>query len=226
VRIVLADDSLLVREGLTRMLDQLGHDVVAQAAHPDALLAFVAHHRPDVVIIDIKMPPTYTDEGIRAAAAIRRTDAAVGVLVLSQYVVAGYAAALLEISPSHTGYLLKDSLLGRGVLADALGRVVIGATVVDPDLVARLMNRAHRADPLAKLSERERQILALLAEGRSDRGIAGALFISLNTVGTHIQRIFRKLELPDSGDDNRRVLAVLTWLDELGEKEAESHRFP
>jgi DNA-binding NarL/FixJ family response regulator len=213
MRVILADDSLLVREGLTRLLEGLGHQVPAQVDRLELLLAEVARHQPDIVLIDIKMPPTYTDEGLRAAAAVRRQHDSVGVLVLSQYVVASYATDLLEQAPTRAGYLLKDRLLDAYTLDDALRRIWAGETVVDPELVRILLHSASRAGPLATLSARERQVLELMAQGLTDRGIAERLVISLNTVGTHVQRIFTKLGLPNTANDNRRVHAALTWLD-------------
>lgn len=212
MRVILADDSLLIREGLARLLEGLGHHVLAQVDRLELLLSEVARHLPDIVLIDIKMPPTYTDEGLRAAAVVRRQHESVGVLVISQYVVAGYATDLLEQAPTRVGYLLKDRLLDAYTLDDALRRISAGETVIDPELVRVLLHSASRAGPLATLSAREHEVLALMAQGLSDRGIAGRLVISLNTVGTHIQRIFTKLDLPATANDNRRVHAVLTWL--------------
>ncbi len=212
MRVILADDSLLVREGLTRLLDKLGHHVLAQVDRLELLPAEVTRHQPDIVLIDIKMPPTYTYEGLRAAAAVRREHESVGVLVLSQYVVARYATDLLEQAPTRAGYLLKDRLLDAHTLDDALRRICAGETVIDPELVRILLQSASRAGPLATLSAREHQVLGLMAQGLSDRGIAKRLVISLNTVGTHIQRIFTKLGLPNTAHDNRRVHAALTWL--------------
>jgi DNA-binding NarL/FixJ family response regulator len=212
MRVILADDLLLIREGLTRLLEGLGHYVLAQVDRPEPLLTEVAQHQPDIVLIDIKMPPTYTDEGLRAAAAVRRQHESVGVLVLSQYVVADYATELLEQAPTRAGYLLKDRLLDAHTLDDALRRIAAGETVIDPELVRVLLQSANRAGPLATLSTRENQVLDLMAQGLSDRGIAERLVISLNTVGTHIQRIFTKLGLPRTANDNRRVHATLTWL--------------
>jgi DNA-binding NarL/FixJ family response regulator len=216
MRIILADDSLLVREGLTRLLEHLGHEVVAQADSAEALLDEVTRHHPEIVLIDIKMPPSYTDEGLRAAATIRRKFEQTGVLVLSQYMVASYATSLLDQAPTHTGYLLKDRILNSAVIVDAMKRVAAGDTVIDPELVRILLRPDRATSPLVVLSTREREILAHLAEGLSDRGIASKLFISTNTVGTHIQRIFAKLGLPDSSNENRRVHAVLKWLQNQG----------
>lgn len=215
MRLVLADDSLLVREGLARLLEQLGHHVLEQTGSPERLLAYVAHHHPQAVLVDIKMPPTYTDEGLRIASAIRKQHRDVGVLVLSQYVVASYATTLLDVVPTHSGYLLKDRVLSASVLDDALTRIAAGETLIDPEIVRILMDPLPRSGPVSTLSAREQDILALLAEGLSDRGIASRLYISENTVGTHVQRIFAKLKLPDSSHDNRRVHAVLRWLEGL-----------
>jgi len=212
MRIAVADDSLLVREGLGQLLESLGHQVVFRAARADILLAEVAAHRPEIVIVDIKMPPTFTDEGLRAAARIRRRHPDVGVLVLSQYVVPGYVTWLLERSPAQAGYLLKDRILDGVMLQDALDRIAAGGTVVDPELVRSLMKPRTASGPLASLSEREREVLSLIAEGLSDRGIAERLVVSLNTVGTHVQHISSKLGLPDTAADNRRVRATLAWL--------------
>jgi DNA-binding NarL/FixJ family response regulator len=212
VRVALADDSLLIREGLAQLLSGLGHQVVIRADRPDRLLADVARHAPEVVLIDIRMPPTHTDEGLRAAAAIRARHPAIGTLVLSQYVVPAYATWLLEHAPARVGYLLKDRITDATALQDALQRVNRGETVIDSELVRSLVRSRDGSGPLAALSERERQVLTLMAEGLSDRGIAERLVISLNTVGTHVRHIFTKLDLPDAPTDNRRVHAVLTWL--------------
>jgi DNA-binding NarL/FixJ family response regulator len=212
MRIALADDSLLVREGLARLLEDLGHQVAFRAARADILLAEVAAHRPEIVIVDIKMPPTFKDEGLRAAGRNRQRHPAVGVLVLSQYVVPGYVTWLLERSPGQVGYLLKDRILDGAMLQDTLRRIAAGGTVVDPELVNSLMRSRTASGPLSLLSEREREVLSLIAEGLSDRGIAQRLVVSLNTVGTHVQHIFTKLGLPDTAADNRRVRAALAWL--------------
>lgn len=212
MRVILADDSLLVREGLARLLEKLGHHVLAQVDRLELLLPEVVRHQPDIVLIDIKMPPTYTDEGLRAAAAVRRAHEGVGVLVLSQYVVASYATDLLEQTPTRVGYLLKDRILDACTLDDALRRISAGDTVIDPELVRVLLHSASRAGPLATLSTREQQVLGLMAQGLSNRGIAERLVISLNTVETHLQRIFTRLGLPDTANDNRRVHAALLWL--------------
>lgn len=209
MRVIVADDALIVREGLTRLLQEEGHEVVASSPRMEPVLALVALHRPDVVLVDIRMPPTFTDEGLRLAAEIHSRHPAVGVLVLSQYLVAAYATDLLERSPSHLGYLLKDHILDPNLLESALGRVASGGTYVDPLLIAHLI---ESRGPLAALTDREREVLALIAEGLSDRGIADRLVVSLNTVGTHVRHVFAKLDLPDDPSGNRRVNAVLTYL--------------
>ncbi|MGY1616733.1 LuxR C-terminal-related transcriptional regulator [Geodermatophilus sp. SYSU D00691] len=212
MRVAVAEDSLIVREGLTRLLESRGHAVVAAVDRPDRLAAEVARTQPDVVVVDIKMPPTFTDEGLRAAAVIRHRHPDVGVLVLSQYVAPGYVTWLLEQAPDRVGYLLKDRLVDAGALVRALERIAAGETVVDPELVRLLMRSRAHSGPLGSLTERERQVLALMAEGLSDRGIADRLVVSLHTVGTHVQHVFRKLAIPDTEADNRRVRAVVTWL--------------
>ena len=212
MRVAVAEDSLIVREGLTRLLESTGHAVVAAVDRPDRLAAEVARARPDVVVVDIKMPPTFTDEGLRAAAVIRHRHPDVGVLVLSQYVAPGYVTWLLEQAPDRVGYLLKDRLVDAGALGGALERIAAGETVIDPELVRLLMRSRAHSGPLGSLTERERQVLALMAEGLSDRGIADRLVVSLHTVGTHVQHVFRKLAIPDTEADNRRVRAVVTWL--------------
>jgi DNA-binding NarL/FixJ family response regulator len=212
MRLILADDSLLIREGLIRLLSTLGHELAATAGRIERLPALVAQHQPDVIVIDIKMPPTYTDEGLRAAAALRASYPTLGILILSQYVVLDYATSLLEAGPAGVGYLLKDRLLDASSFDDALHRIRDGGTVVDPALVTELLRTRGQNDPLAALTARERDVLRLMAEGLSDRGIAAELYLSTNTVGTHVQHLFRKLNLSDSPTDNKRVLAVLTFL--------------
>jgi DNA-binding NarL/FixJ family response regulator len=218
MRVILAEDSLLTREGLARLLEGLGHQVLAQIDRPELLLAEVTRYQPDIVLIDIKMPPTYTDEGLRAAAAVRSQHESIGVLVLSQYIVVSYVTDLLEQAPTRAGYLLKDRILEARTLDDALRRISAGETVIDPELVRVLLQSVSRAGPLATLSTREHQVLGLMAQGLSNRGIAERLVISLNTAETHIQRIFTKLGLPETAHDNRRVHAVLTWLHEPRER--------
>lgn len=176
----------------------------------------VAAHEPDAVILDIRMPPTHTDEGLRAAESLRAAHPRLGLLVLSQYVVPEYALRLLEGGERYTGYLIKDRILNHHELSDALERVVHGGTVVDPELVQTLFAMKRRDDPVDRLSAREREVLQLMAQGLSDKGVAERIFVTPNTVGTHIQRIFRKLDLPEGSAGNRRVLAVLSYLQRVG----------
>lgn len=209
MRLMVVDDNLLVREGLVSLLASRAHDVVAVADSPSVVPALVRTHTPDVVLVDIKMPPTYTDEGLRLAAAVRAGYPDTGVLVLSQYLVASYAALLLARSPERVGYLLKDNVLRVEILESAIARVAAAGTFVDPLLVARMVAGAAT---LEVLSERERDVLSLMAEGLSDRGIAERLTVSLQTVYTHVQHVFAKLDLPATSSDNRRVRAVVTYL--------------
>jgi DNA-binding NarL/FixJ family response regulator len=213
VRVVIADDAMLIREGLARLLAEAGFEVVDTAKDADELLRRVASAQPDVAIVDIKMPPTHTDEGLVAADAIRASHPAVGVLVLSQYLESRYAVRLLEQHPERVGYLLKERVSDIAVLADALRRIAEGECVVDPTIVARLFGR-RRDGPLTQLTEREREVLALMAEGHSNTGICGKLFLSPKTVEAHIRHIFLKLALREAPDYHRRVLAVLTFLRE------------
>ncbi len=209
MRVIVADDSLLVREGLAALLRRGGHDVVAAAEGAARVPSLVRTHAPDVVIVDIKMPPTYTDEGLRLAAGLRHSHPAVGVLVLSQYIVGGYAAWLLEQAPLGVGYLLKDTILRPDVLEDAVTRVAAGGTVVDPVVVEAMVESSTGRLPL---TDREVDVLRLMAEGLSDKGIARRLTVSIHTVATHVQHIFTKLDLPGGPADNRRVQAVVTYL--------------
>jgi DNA-binding NarL/FixJ family response regulator len=214
VRVILADDSLLLREGLARLLTEAGFEVVAQAADGDELLALVDEHRPDVAIVDIRMPPTHTDEGLRAARAIRDRWPDVGILVLSQFARPSYAFELLEGGTEGIGYLLKDRVSDLAALADGVRRVAEGGSVLDPSVVAQLVGRPrHGRDPLAELTARERDVLGLMAEGRTNRAIAQELVISEHTVEKHVTSVMAKLRIPASAEDHRRVLAVLTWLD-------------
>lgn len=215
MRVVIADDSLLVREGIVRLLDEAGFDVVGQAGDVDELLALVESTHPDVALIDIRMPPTFTDEGIRALGAIReRHGDAIGVLVLSHHAEPAFALRLLEGGQRGTGYLLKDRVADLEDLADAVRRVARGGTVVDPAVVAPLVSARRAApDPLGELTEREREVLALMAEGRSNQAIADRIFVTGKTVEAHIASIFSKLGLLPAPDDHRRVLAVLTFLE-------------
>ena len=209
MRVMVVDDSLLVREGLVALLAARGHDVVEVADNPTAVPALVRASTPEVVLVDIKMPPTYTDEGLRLAAGIRSHHPDIGVLVLSQYLVASYVALLLARSPERVGYLLKDNILRPEVLDMAIARVAGGGTFVDPQLVSRMVTAASSLDIL---SDREREVLGLMAQGLSDRGIAERLTVSLQTVYTHVQHVFTKLDLPATSSDNRRVRAVVAYL--------------
>jgi DNA-binding NarL/FixJ family response regulator len=212
VRVVIADDEVLLREGLDRLLREAGMDVVGKVGTPEELERKVALTRPDVAIVDIRMPPTHTDEGLVAAERIRDSHPAVGVLVLSHYLEPRYAMRLLEHHPRGTGYLLKERVSDVAVLTDALGRLRDGECVVDPTIVSRLVDRAQRRQVLGDLTPREREVLGLMAEGRSNRGICARLFLSPKTVEAHVKHIFGKLGIDESTDDHRRVLAVLAYL--------------
>jgi DNA-binding NarL/FixJ family response regulator len=212
LRVVLVDDSLIIRAGLARLLESEGLSVIAEAGDADTAIRAVALHAADVAIVDIRMPPTNTDEGIRAAQRIRREYPAVAVLVLSQYVEAAYAMELLAGGSTHVGYLLKDRVLDRSTLLAAVWRVHAGEVVLDPVLVASLLHAHTTPSTLDRLSERERQVLALMAEGLTDRGIAERLLVSPKTVGSHVQHIFDRLGIADTTTDNRRVHAVLAYL--------------
>jgi len=212
VRVVIADDSVLLREGVSRLLEDEHFDVVAKVASAEELLQCVEAQAPDVAVVDIRMPPTHTDEGLVAAETIRRRWPRIGVLVLSQYTETEYALRLLEGGEERCGYLLKDRVLDSGQLADAVRRVGDGEVVVDPELVARLVGRSRLSSPLDELTPREHEVLALLAEGLTDRGIGERLFVTPKTVETHVRHVFSKLRLPETAADNKRVHAVLTYL--------------
>ena len=214
MRIVVADDALILREGLARLLSEADFDVVGQAADADELLDMVERERPDVALVDIRMPPSHTDEGLKAARRIRERWPDVGILVLSQYVRPSYAIELLSDGAEGVGYLLKDRVSDLGALAESVRRVGEGGSVLDPSVVAQLVERPRRGrDPLEDLSEREREVLAAMAEGRTNRAIAERLVITEHTVEKHVKSIFGTLRLPSSPDDHRRVLAVVKFLD-------------
>jgi DNA-binding NarL/FixJ family response regulator len=212
VRVVIADDSALLREGLARLLVESGIEVCATAADAPALVQAVRRERPDVAVVDIRMPPTYTHEGAEAAVALRQELPDLGVLLLSQAVETHFASQLLERHAERFGYLLKDRVIDVTTLTDALRTIAGGGTVLDPEIVRHLMRRVSAADPLASLTERERDVLALMAEGRSNSAIADRLTVTLKTVESHIANIFSKLGLHGEQDDHRRVLAVLAAL--------------
>jgi DNA-binding NarL/FixJ family response regulator len=217
MRVILADDSVLLREGLARMLVESGFEVVAQVGDAVALLAAVDADPPDVCIVDIRMPPTNTTEGLEAALHLRVHHPEVAVLVLSQYVETRYAMELLAQGADGVGYLLKDRVGDVAELLAALRSVVAGRSVIDPTVVSRLVGRRRQADPMETLTAREREVLEQMAEGRSNRAIGERLFLSPKTVEAHVSAIFSKLGIEDTADDNRRVLSVLTWLRGDGE---------
>jgi DNA-binding NarL/FixJ family response regulator len=215
MRAVIAEDSVLLRAGLTRLLADAGIDVVAAVGDADALLRAVDEHQPDVCIVDVRMPPTHTDEGLRAALVLRRQWPNVAILVLSQYVEERYATELLSSDTRGVGYLLKDRVADVADFLEALRRVAAGGTALDPEVVSQLLVR-RRPDPLDRLTPREWDVLRLMAEGRSNAGIAAALVISSSAVEKHINSILSKLDLPDADTDHRRVLAVLQFLRRSG----------
>jgi DNA-binding NarL/FixJ family response regulator len=213
VRVVVADDAVILREGLARLLEEAGFEVVGLAADADDLYSLVERISPDVAIVDIRMPPTHTDEGLRAAKLIRARWPHVGILVLSQYVQARYAVELLAQGTERVGYMLKDRVSDLDELAVSVRRIGEGASVLDPAVVAQLVGQRRKGDtPLEDLTEREVEVLALMAEGRSNKAIAERLFITEHTVEKHVMNIFATLRLPPSDDDHRRVLAVVTFL--------------
>lgn len=212
MRVVLADDTVLLREGVARILDEAGFEVVGQAGNADELMLKVRSYSPDVAIVDIRMPPTHTDEGLRAAQEIREKHPSVSVLVLSQYVEAAYAMELLAESAEGVGYLLKDRVSDVNEFADAVRRVGEGGSALDPTIVSQLVGRRRRDDPIDQLTPREREVLGLMAEGRSNSGIAEQLVVTERAVEKHVTSIFSKLRLPAAAEDHRRVLAVLAYL--------------
>jgi DNA-binding NarL/FixJ family response regulator/class 3 adenylate cyclase len=212
ISVVLADDTVLLREGVARLLAESGFEVLAQSGNGDDLLRHVAMHKPDVAIVDIRMPPTHTDEGLRAAREIRERFPGTGVLVLSQYVESSYAFELLSDSAEGVGYLLKDRVSDVEEFASAVRRVADGGSALDPAVVSELVGRRRQDDPLDELTPREREVLELMAEGRSNQAIADRLYVTLRAVEKHVTSIFSKLDLPASTDDHRRVLAVLLYL--------------
>lgn len=211
MRVVIAEDSVLLREGLVRLLGEVGVEVVEAVGDAEALLRAVERHQPDVVIADVRMPPSHTDEGLRAALVLRRSWPGVAVLVLSQYVEERYATELLSTETSGVGYLLKDRVADVSEFVEALRRVAAGGTALDPEVVSQLLVR-RRSDPLDRLTPRETDVLALMAEGRSNSGIAAALVVSESAVEKHVNSIMSKLDLAPTDTDHRRVLAVLRFL--------------
>jgi DNA-binding NarL/FixJ family response regulator len=212
LRVVIAEDSVLLREGIVRLLEESGFEVAGQAGDGEDLLRKVGAHKPDVAVVDVRMPPTHTDEGLRAAHRIRAEHPDTAVLVLSQYVDEAYALELLSESTERTGYLLKDRVADVKAFTDAVRRVANGGSALDPEVVGLLLGRRRREDPLAVLSPREREVLALMAEGRSNSAMAEVLGVSERAVEKHVTSIFSKLDLPRAATDHRRVLAVLTFL--------------
>jgi DNA-binding NarL/FixJ family response regulator len=213
MRVVLAEDSTLLREGLVRLLAEEEHEVPAAVGDADALLAAVAEHRPDVAVVDVRMPPTHTDEGLRAALAIRARWPGTAVLVLSQYVEKRYTTELLTGDPAGVGYLLKDRVVQVGEFLDALARVAAGGAAFDPEVVRQLLARTTHTDPLARLSPRERDVLGLMAQGHTNASIAAQLHVSQSAVEKHVNALFDKLSLPRTATHSRRILAVLRYLE-------------
>lgn len=212
MRIVIAEDSVLLRAGLTRLLGDAGEEVVAAVGDAEALLETVERHHPDLAIVDVRMPPSFSDEGLRAAIEIRKRLPEVAVLVLSQYVEERYAAELLAGPTNGIGYLLKDRVADVSEFVSAVRRVGEGGTALDPEVVSQILARSRRRDPLDQLTPREREVLSLMAEGRSNAAVAEHLYLSASAVEKHVSSIFAKLDLPPTEQDHRRVLAVLRWL--------------
>jgi DNA-binding NarL/FixJ family response regulator len=212
MRIVIAEDAAVIRAGLAEILTDRGHEIVAAVGDAEALKDAVAAHQPDVAIVDVRMPPSHTDEGLRAAITIRRDHPAVGILVFSQYIETRYAADLLATRPGGVGYLLKDRVANVAEFTDAITRIAAGGTALDPEVVSGLINASRHASALRALTAREQDVLALMAEGRSNGAIADRIAVSERAVEKHISNIFTKLCLPPSDSDHRRVLAVLAYL--------------
>jgi DNA-binding NarL/FixJ family response regulator len=212
IRVVIAEDSVLLREGLARLLEESGFEVAGQAGDAEDLLRKVGAHKPDVAVVDVRMPPSHTDEGLRAAHQIRSDHPETGVLVLSQYVEEAYALDLLSQSTESTGYLLKDRVADIDTFTDAVRRVASGGSALDPEVVSLLLGRRRREDPLEALTPREREVLGLMAEGRSNAAIAEQLVVTERAVEKHVTSIFTKLDLTPTVEDHRRVLAVLAYL--------------
>ncbi len=213
LRIIVAEDAAIMRDGLTQTLTRRGHDVVSAVGDAASLLDAVGQHQPDVAIVDVRMPPTHTDEGLQAARAIRRDHPRVGVLVFSQYIETHSAAELLAGNPAGIGYLLKDRVADVSDFIDAITRVAQGGTVLDPEVVRQLLSASRRADSLATLTAREREVLSLIAQGRSNNAIADSLVITAGVVEKHVANIFAKLGLAPSDNDNRRVIAAIRYLE-------------
>ncbi|MDO8212758.1 response regulator transcription factor [Conexibacter sp. CPCC 206217] len=212
MRVVIAEDSVLLREGIARLLQDAGHDVVGQCGDAEDLIRKVLAHKPDIAIVDVRMPPTNTDDGLRAALELRERAPQTSVLVLSQYVEEGYAQELISGGAAGVGYLLKDRVADVERFVDAVGRVGDGGSALDPEVVAQLLGRRRRDDPLEALTPREREVLGHMAEGRSNSAIAGELVVTERAVEKHVTSIFGKLDLPPAQQDHRRVLAVLRYL--------------
>jgi DNA-binding NarL/FixJ family response regulator len=213
MRIVIAEDSVLLRAGIASLLEEAGHEVVAAVGDGESLIDAVDRQLPDLAVVDVRMPPSFTDEGLRAALTVRDRHPATGILVLSQYVEERYAGELLATEGNGVGYLLKDRVADVREFLDALTRVGGGGTALDPEVVAQLLARSRRQDPLERLTPREREVLSLMAEGRSNAAIAEALVVSDGAVEKHVTSIFSKLDLLPTEQDHRRVLAVLRWLE-------------